>query len=172
MTRPPGAALVVVGVGNLLRGDDAAGIAVLRRLRPRPGVRLLALGGEATALVEALRGAAAAIVVDAAAGARPGSWQRLDAAAQALPEGLFGRSTHGFGVAAGLELARALGTLPGTCVLYALGGAQFRVGAAMSAAVEAALPMLAARIEAEIDAVLARQAAAVFAWRGTGALPV
>jgi len=145
------APVVVIGVGNALRADDAAGVLVARRLRPRAGVEIREQSGEATALLEALRGRAAALIVDAAAGAEPGRLHRLDAAAEPLPQGLFGCSTHGFGLAEGIELARALGALPGACVVYALEGAQFATGAAMSAAVVGALEALASRVDAELD---------------------
>lgn len=148
------ARVVVIGVGNTMRADDAAGLLVARRLRSRPGVQVLEQSGEATALTEALRGRAAALIVDAAAGARPGRLHRLDAAAQPLPQGLFACSTHGFGVAEGIELARALGALPAVCVVYALEGARFETGAAMSQALADALAGAASRVEAEIDLIL------------------
>lgn len=154
MADAAGGALVVIGVGNPLRGDDAAGIMVARRLRV--GARVLEQSGEATALLDALRGVAAAFIVDAAAGAQPGRLRRLDAAVQPLPQGLFGASTHGLGVAEGVELARALGTLPPVCVVYALEGERFETGAPLSPAVQAALPAAAARIEAEINALQRR----------------
>ena len=85
------------------------------------------------------------LVVDAAAGAEPGRLHRLDASAQPLPQRLFGSSTHGFGVAEGIELARALGVLPPVCVVYAVEGGRFETGAPMSEAVVRALPVLAER---------------------------
>jgi len=145
------AAMVVIGVGNTMRADDAAGVLVARRLRSRPGVEIREQSGEATALLEALRGRAAALVVDAAAGTEPGRVHRLDAAAQPLPQGLFGCSTHGFGVAEGIELARALGALPPVCVVYAVEGERFETGAPMSEAVAGALPVLAESIAREIE---------------------
>ena len=156
----PHAPIVVIGVGNALRGDDGAGIAVVRRLRAQPGVQILEQSGEATALLGALRGAEVAIVVDAAAGTRPGRVRRLDASAEPLPHGLFACSTHGFGVAEGIELARALGTLPRRCVVYALEGARFEAGAPASPAVETSIARAAAGIEAELDAIRASQAKA------------
>ncbi len=144
-------AVVVVGLGNLLRGDDAAGIAVVRRLRAAAGVRAVEQDGGAIALADAIRGARAAFVVDAASGAIPGRVRRWDAVAQPLPHGLFGASSHGFGVAEGIELARALGELPPTCIVYALEGARFDLGALMSEAVEDAVVEVARRIEAELN---------------------
>jgi hydrogenase maturation protease len=141
---------VVIGVGNLLRGDDAAGVLVAHRLRGR--ARVIEQNGEAGALVEALRGARAAYIVDAARGDRPGRVHRLDATARPLPQ-MFSCSTHGFGVAEGVELARALGVLPPVCVVYALEGARFETGQAMSAELEAALPAVAAHIDEELEAM-------------------
>jgi hydrogenase maturation protease len=145
------APVVVIGVGNTMRADDAAGILVARRLRTRPGVEIREQSGEATALIDALRGSAAALIVDAASGAEPGRLHRLDAAAEPLPQGLFGVSTHGFGVAEGIELARALGALPPVCVVYAVEAARFETGAPMSEAVARALPALAEKIAGEIE---------------------
>ena len=145
--------MVVIGVGNPLRGDDAAGIAVVRRLRPRSGVRVLQQDGEAATLVEALRDASAALVVDAASGAAPGKVWLWNASAQPLPQGLLGCSTHGLGVAEGIELARALGEMPQSCLVYALEGACFETGAAMSEAAQNAVTEAVSRIEAELDAM-------------------
>jgi hydrogenase maturation protease len=141
---------VVIGVGNPLRGDDAAGVRVARLLRGRAHV--IEQSGEASALADALRQARAAYIVDAACGERPGRVHRLDAAARPLPPGMFTCSTHGLGVAEGVELARALGVLPPVCVVYAIEGARFETGAAMSAALEAALPAVAACIDEELQA--------------------
>jgi len=148
--------VVVIGVGNALRADDAAGLEVVRRLRGGPGVDVLEQSGEATTLLDALRGRAAALIVDAAAGTDPGRLHRLDAAAGPLPQGMFGVSTHGFGVAEGIELARALGALPPMCVVYAVEGERFETGAPMSEAVARALPRLAEDITKEIETCMKR----------------
>ena len=148
--------VVVIGVGNALRADDAAGLEVVRRLRAGPGVDVLEQSGEATALLDALRGRAAALIVDAAAGTDPGRLHRLDAAAGPLPQGMFGVSTHGFGVAEGIELARALGALPPVCVVYAVEGERFETGAPMSEAVARALPRAAEDITKDIATCMKR----------------
>ena len=58
---------MVIGVGNEMRRDDGAGIAVVERARPLlpPDVEVRTLGGEATALLDAWEGADLAVVVDA-----------------------------------------------------------------------------------------------------------
>ena len=149
--------VVVIGVGNALRADDEAGLQVVRRLRAGTGVDIREQSGEATALLDALRGSAAAVIVDAALGAEPGRLHRLDAAAGPLPQGLFGFSTHGFGVAEGIELARALGALPSVCVVYAVEGERFETGAPMSEAVRRAVPRVSEKVAQEIEPYIRAQ---------------
>ena len=57
-------------------------------------------------------------------------------------------STHAFGVADAVELARALGRLPGRLDVYAIEGASFAAGDRLSPAVERAVAELAAELSA------------------------
>jgi len=137
---------MVIGVGNRWRGDDGAGLAVARRVRElAPAwVEVRELEGDATALVEAWSGAEHAVVVDAAeSGAPPGTVRRFDAAAGRLPVHSLRSSTHAFGVADAVELARALGRLPGRLDVYAIEGASFTAGGSLSPEVERAVDDLA-----------------------------
>ena len=52
-------------------------------------------------------------------------------------------STHAFGVADAVELARALGRLPGRLDVYAIEGASFTAGDSLSPEVERAVDDLA-----------------------------
>lgn len=143
---------VVIGVGNTERGDDAAGRAVARRLAcSRHLAEIIEHDGEATALLDAFAGATHAYLIDAcSSGVAPGTLRRFDVVAAPLPQSQFGYSTHGFGLAAAIELARALKRLPPACVVYAVEGAGFEVGAPLSPAVEAGVAEAARRIAAEI----------------------
>lgn len=144
---------VVVGIGNPDRGDDAVGRAVARALRGRlpDHVGIVEADGEATALLECLEDVPEAYLVDAcASGSPPGTIRRFDAAAEPLPQAAFGLSTHGFGLAEAIELARALGQLPGRCVVYAVEGQGFETGAPLSAPVERAVPGVVERLCAEL----------------------
>jgi hydrogenase maturation protease len=61
------------------------------------------------------------VVVDACRGAGPpGSLHRIDPDDAERVEALQHASTHSLGVAAAIGLARALGTLPGRLVIYAI----------------------------------------------------
>jgi hydrogenase maturation protease len=144
----------VIGIGNPDRGDDAVGRLVVRNLQGRlpSGVEVVEAGGEATALLAHMDGAAEVYLVDAcASGAEPGTVRRFDAAAAPLPQAAFGLSTHGFGPAEALELARALAQLPARCVVYAIEGAGFEAGAPLSGAVLAAVPRVVERLCGELE---------------------
>jgi hydrogenase maturation protease len=122
----------VIGVGNAWRRDDGAGPAVAS-----------ALGGTSTddpsRLLDLWADAAHVIVVDAcASGAPAGTVGRFDAAAGPLPAGI-GSSTHAFGVADAVELARTLDRLPAALEVYAIEGADFGAGPGLTPAVERAV---------------------------------
>jgi hydrogenase maturation protease len=143
---------VVIGVGNPLRGDDGVGRYAVNLLRaaPPPHVEILERDGEATALLDAIDGADMAILIDACVCvAAPGAVRRFDVAREPLPQGEFAGSTHGLGLATAIELARALGRLPPVCVVYAIEGARFRHGAALSPEAEAGAIEAARRIRDE-----------------------
>jgi len=144
---------LIIGLGNPDRGDDAAGRAVAARLKARVprDMRVIECGGEATALLAWLGEADEVILVDAAiSGAAPGTVERFEAHQAPLPAARFGMSTHGFGLAEAIELARALGQLPRRCVVYAIEGRSFALGDPLSPDVEAAVGTVVARI---LDAV-------------------
>lgn len=168
-------ACVVIGVGNPFRRDDGAGHAVIERvsaelersLAVRVGegaggagtdvaVRLLALDGEPSRLIDAWTGASLAIVVDAVrSGGRPGSVQRIEVAPGGrldeswLPPRAAG-STHGTGVAEAIALGRALGRVPDRLVVYAIEGADFGAGPGVSCEVEGAVAEVATRVLGEL----------------------
>lgn len=145
--------ILIVGIGNPDRGDDAAGraaVAKLRALRPR-GLRVVESDGEATALLARFAEAEEVILIDAAqSGAPPGTIGRFDVTKAPLPTARFGISTHGLGLAEAIELARTLGCLPRRCVVYAIEGRSFALGESLSPEVEAAVEAVIGRI---LDAV-------------------
>lgn len=133
---------VVVGVGNTFRRDDGVGLAVADRLRERvpAGVEVVGCELEPSRLLDAWEGAEAAVVVDAVrSGAAPGTLHRIDADDGPVPESLFRSSTHAFGIGDAVELARALGKLPGRVVLFGVEGAEFEAGEGLTGPVEAAV---------------------------------
>jgi hydrogenase maturation protease len=150
---------VVIGVGNAYRGDDAVGLAVAGRIRSvvPDGVVVLECEQEPSRLVDAWAGADVAVVVDACAGGgAPGTVHRFDVGDEPLPARVFRSSTHSFGVGDAVELARALGRLPGRLVVYGVEGSEFSAGAGLSAAVSSAVDGVADAIAGDLEAEVPR----------------
>ncbi|HLK10611.1 MAG TPA: hydrogenase maturation protease [Candidatus Binatia bacterium] len=150
------AALLVLGLGNVLLGDDGLGAAAVHRLSrdfvAPPAARVLDGGTLGLALLPHLEDARAAILVDAVRGdAPPGTLVRLagDAVAPAVLERL---SPHQVGVADLLQGARWRGRCPPALVLIGLVPAAIDLGLGRSPAVDAALGRLVAQIVAEARA--------------------
>ena len=143
---------VVIGVGNPLRGDDAVGLEVARRVRESapPGVVVLERDGEPAALLEAWEGARAVILVDAVcSGAEPGTVHRFDVSEGELPVAPGGVSSHGLGVGEAIELARVLGRLPARAVLFGIEADDTGLGAEPTSAIRGAIDEVAARVVGE-----------------------
>lgn len=148
--------ILVIGVGNRDRGDDAAGREVARRLREIDAgfVEILELDGEATALLAALESAEAVFLVDAClSGAPPGTIRRLDVAEAPLPRATFGLSSHGFGLAEALELAETLRMTPPTCIVYAIEAQGFEIGAPISEAAARAIDEVVECLQRDVAAL-------------------
>lgn len=144
--------MLVIGVGNELRGDDGLGIAVVRRLAERAAglpIDLEEEQSDPTALLLRWRGRRAVVLVDAVTGS-PGQVYRFDASGQALPRELrLSTSSHAVGLDEAIELDRALGQLPPRVIVYAVGGASFDAGVGLSAELAVALPELTDRVLTE-----------------------
>lgn len=148
---------VVVGVGNEYRGDDGAGLAVAARLRARvpAGVAVVPCEQEPSRLIEAWEGAGTALVVDAViSGAEPGTVHRFDAGGGPIPERIFRSSTHTFGIGEAIELARALGKLPGRVLVYGVEGSEFTARRGLTAPVEAAVEQVANAVLEDLGRLL------------------
>jgi hydrogenase maturation protease len=142
--------MLVIGVGNVYRGDDGAGPAVIALLRAEglPGARLLECDGDCSALLDAWHGAGAVVLIDAvSSGARPGTIYRFDALARTLPREVSFQSTHAFGVAEALALGRTLGQLPANLIIYAIEGKTFTTGTGLSGEVEPAVQEVAQQVK-------------------------
>lgn len=153
---------IFIGVGNPFRSDDGVGAAVVRRLRGEvpPGVKVQEESGDGTELLEAWKDADCVILVDAVlSGAPPGTIHRLDAREEKLPTWFSHSSTHSFGVAEAIELARAMGDLPPRLVVYGIEGLDFSPGTELSPEVAEVIPAAANLILQEILHLPAMRAA-------------
>ncbi len=128
--------MLILGCGNRERSDDAAGLLV-------PGCRPVQ---NPLDLMEEWQGHDDVVVVDAVvSGAPPGTIIEWDAISCPLRAVEFRCSTHGFGVAEAVELARALGRLPAKLTIFGIEGRDFTPGGAPSVEVLEAVERLAAR---------------------------
>jgi hydrogenase maturation protease len=111
---------LLIGLGNPDRGDDGVGPAVARRVAAagHPGVEVREVV-DPSALLDAWAGADRVVVVDAmTSGRTPGAVVRLEATESGLPAGGWAAGgTHALGLAAAVELSRALGRLPRALVV-------------------------------------------------------
>ncbi len=145
--------VVVIGIGNRLRGDDGAGVAVAERLRghvPR-WVDVVACDEEPSRLMDAWKGADTAVLVDAVTSGSPaGTLHRFDAGRRPVPAQEFRSSTHAIGVADTIELARALGRLPRRVLVYGIEACSFEAGAPLTPPVETAVAGAAAAVLSDL----------------------
>lgn len=154
----PAPDLAVIGLGNVLRGDDAVGVRVVEGLRalvagdPRAlpaGTRLVDGGTLGLDLLRSIRDAQAVVLVDAVRlGGPVGTVSVLsgeDIDGVARPPG----DTYPGAVGELIAVARMLGWLPADLALVGIEVADTGVGVGMSSAVAGALPgaMEAVRIE-------------------------
>jgi hydrogenase maturation protease len=140
----------VIGVGNDLRGDDAAGLVVLRQLEDVDAT-LHTCEGEPVAMLDLWEGFDRVVVVDAMqSGAEPGTVRTIDVGDERLPPELSRASSHLLGVADAIELARSLDRLPPSLTIYAIEGERYDAGAELSSTVARAASEVAAEIRRSI----------------------
>lgn len=144
---------LIIGVGNADRGDDGVGLAVAGALSDAHlgRVNIHQISGNCLALLDVWSQAERVIIIDAVrSGGTPGTIYRLDAQQQTLPQPMFGNSSHAFGVAHAVEMARSLQQLPPHLIIYGIEGHQFEAGTPLSAAVAQSLPKVVLRIRDEV----------------------
>lgn len=133
--------VLVIGIGNAYRGDDAAGLHIAQCLKKQAYDRVSVTEerGDGAILMECWKNADTVILIDAvSSGTKPGTIHRLDAHNQPIPTKFFHYSTHAFGVAEAIELARALNRLPDRLIVYGIEGKCFDTGVGLSSEVEKA----------------------------------
>lgn len=141
---------LVLGIGNRLLQDDAAGPLVIDQLASLapPGVRLLDGGTMGLSLLPEIEACAALIVVDAArVQAEPGTVRVFEG--EAMDAQAMGRkqTVHEVALADLLGAAALQGMLPSRRALVAVEPASTALGLAPTPAVQAALPQMVARVQ-------------------------
>jgi len=153
--------IAIIGIGQSLRGDDAAGLAAVRQWQEkfpetasRPEVRVEASELPGLALINLIADFDVAILVDAVqSNAAPGTIHRIgekDLSAFSSDA----KSAHGWGVAETLTLSRQLNQKLPAIRIIGIEAAQMVMGAGMSEAIEEAIPLACEAIEQEIKSLL------------------
>ncbi len=162
---PPGCSVLIVGCGNLLRGDDGVGPILVRHLWERgvpDGARLVDGGTAGMDVAFQMKGAEQVVIVDAAAtGAAAGTVYKVPGAQLAELPPLQGLHTHSFRWDHAIAFARwALGdACPADITVYLIEARGVDMGADLSEPVEAAMETVIGLIEAEYLSGLRPEAA-------------
>jgi hydrogenase maturation protease len=103
----------VLGLGNILRGDDGIGPVIIQQLEDSKkslSVQLCDAGSDAFTILDQLLGSEPVLIIDCARmGKKPGTVQKiLVKDAKNLPDNL-GMSLHGYSLADVWQIARSLG---------------------------------------------------------------
>src|SRR5579885_1947753 len=149
MMHTPSPSLLIIGIGTDYGCDDAAGLIVARALKARrlSNCIILEQSGEGARLIEAWQGFQSVVLIDAVASrAKAGTIYCFDAHAQPIPTSVFARSTHAFGVAEAIELARVLNQLPLSLMVYGIEGKCFTAGTGLYPSVARAAKKVAEQI--------------------------
>lgn len=152
---PPGCDVLIVGCGNLLRGDDGVGPVLIRHLWDRgvpDGARLVDGGTAGMDVGFQMRGARRVVIVDASAtGAVPGTVYRLPGEELTDLPPLKGLHTHAFRWDHAIPFARwALGdACPTDITVFLIEAGAMELGADLSEPVSAAMEQVIDMIEAD-----------------------
>jgi hydrogenase maturation protease len=152
---PPGCAVLVVGCGNLLRGDDGVGPILVRHLWERgmpEGLRLVDGGTAGMDVAFQMRGAERVVIIEASAtGATPGTVYRVPGAELAELPPLQGLHTHSFRWDHAIAFARwALAdACPSDITVFLIEAANVAMGADLSPEVTAAMETVIDIVEAD-----------------------
>jgi hydrogenase maturation protease len=154
--------VVVIGIGQSLRGDDAAGPVAVRQWQEkypetagRPEVRVEAYELPGLALLDLIEEAEAVILVDAVqSSAVPGTIHLLseeDLSAFAADA----KSAHGWGVAETLDMGRLLGQINNTSIrLIGIEAEQVALGMELSKTIRNAIPLVCEMIQEEVETLI------------------
>lgn len=149
--------ILILGIGNPFRGDDAAGWAVIDVLEQKSpkGVKLCKVRGDSAQIIDLFTEYSTVYVIDACQMNAPsGFWKRIDAHKFPIPSDAPQTSTHGMGITQAIDLAKVLGILPSKLIIYAINGEHYNLSTSPSLSVGQAIDTVAQHILQEEDIVL------------------
>ncbi|MCE9573113.1 MAG: hydrogenase maturation protease [Deltaproteobacteria bacterium] len=150
----PTGKVVVLGVGNLIMGDEGLGIRCIEQLDAAgslpAGVVTIDGGTSTHELLGDLEDLDLLVIVDAVAGGTPGAVVRLEG--DRIPQAFSNKlSPHQHGINDLLANLRLLGREPGRVVVLGVTPKVIALGMDLSPEVAAVMPELRARVVAEVS---------------------
>jgi hydrogenase maturation protease len=148
--------IVVIGLGNAYRGDDAVGLILARRIAARAipgvGVRIEMSGLD---VLKTWQGADVAIIIDAMdlGEQRAGRICRFEYPHNFFSEDILVTSTHSLSFSGVVELANILNQLPPRLIVYGIAGERFTMGTGLSPALNRKVDDALRRIVEEIGSL-------------------
>ena len=145
---------LIIGIGNRYRGDDALGCLLADEIKTQcpADAEVIEHDGEPAALIDLWKDRQTVILIDAvSSGTTAGTIHRIDLQQQTLPDKFRSYSTHAFGIAEAVELARVLNKLPRYIIFYGVEGKSFASDTQLSAPLQKAAKVLRQRIVDEIN---------------------
>jgi hydrogenase maturation protease len=151
--------ILVIGIGNEFRSDDGVGILVARAIEGKklPGVAVIEQSGEGAALMDVWSEAGNVYLIDAvSSGAPAGTVYRIDARTGTFPKEFRPFSTHAFGVAQAVELARSMNSLPPKLIIFGVEGKNFESGKNLSSEVLRSIRRVTQLLSNEIFSIVSK----------------
>jgi len=145
---------LLIGIGNEYRSDDGIALSIVSSIQELnlPNVLIKEESGEGAALMEAWLGYDNVILIDAvSSGAKPGTIFRIEAHKEKIPAKFFHYSTHLFGAAEAIELARSLHKIPQKLIIFGIEGINFNSGLQISPVVMEAGKKIIEHVLTEIN---------------------
>jgi len=145
--------VAIIGIGNLIKSDDGAGLRVISSLEGRvpAGVELVEGSVYCADLFNFLDGKKKAIFVDAIdVGEEPGAVFRFDPQ-EVKQKAALSVSVHDFGLYELIATARLMGQCPEEIVIFAIQVDHVEFGDQLTEKVAAAVPKVCDLVLAELD---------------------
>lgn len=145
--------ILVIGIGNEFRGDDAAGLIAAEKLRERQiaGITIRTNNKDGSALLLLWEGYDDVILIDAVCvGESPGTIHIIDLHDTEYEETVFRTSGHAFSIFETVKLAGYINKVPSRLKLYGIEGSDFTTGHSPSPAILKSIDEVVERIAQSI----------------------
>lgn len=145
--------ILVIGIGNEFRCDDAIGIITARKIKEKEikGIDVAENNGDGALLIEQWHGYDKVILIDAVKlNNNPGRVHVIDPNNKPLPKDISLDSSHLFNIPEAIETAKVLNRMPGGMTIYGIEGKNFDAGTEITMEVSNASGEVITRVLNEI----------------------